>query len=147
MMAVSSNAPIQPREKKMLSHEECLKKLKELRSLQDVKAELRAQGTMVQEEIDLLQVDLTEYFDVNEMQNIKLEGVGMFYMQRTAFPQMEDPEAVKQWLKVKGDLDHLMSFNSNKFKAYWKELLESGEELPPDTKEFIKTEIRMRRSK
>lgn len=114
--------------------------------MQDKKAELNAEKTALQQDIDVLQYALTEYFDLNEMQNIKLEGTGMFYIQRTALPQIEDPEALKTWLGARGDLDHLMSFNANKFRAYWKERVEQGEDLPPNVSQYIKTEIRMRRS-
>ena len=130
----------------MLSHKDCLEKLKALRKLQDDKEILAEQTKKLNKEIGSLQYELVEYFDMNEMQNIKIDGAGMFYIQRTALPQIDDPEAVKTWLGERGDLEHLMSFNANKFRAYWKEKIEQGEEVPPNVTQYIKTEIRMRKA-
>lgn len=129
----------------MLSENECRDKCKTLRALQDDKTELKRHQTELQEKIDRCNSELAEYFEINEIQNIKLEGHGMFYLKRTELPQIEDPEAVKKWLKSKGDLDMLMSFNTNKFRSYWKELAEDGKSIP-NVNSFIKTEIGLRRS-
>ena len=129
----------------MLSNIECNDKLRQLRALNDRKTELNTQKTELQAQIDALNAELTEYFELNEVQNVKLEGHGTFYLNRTELPQIEDPEAVKVWLGERGDLDMLLSFNANKFRAYWKEQNEAGNVIP-SVSSFIKTEIRMRRS-
>ncbi len=128
----------------MLSENECHMKLKTLRALTDQKTELNTQKSELQKEIDTVNAELSEHFELNEIQNIKLAGHGMFYIKRTEFPQIEDPEAIKAWLAERGDLDMLMSFNTNKFKSYWKEQNEEGVVMP-NVGSFIKTEIGLRR--
>lgn len=128
----------------MLNENECRTKLKELRSLTDRKTELNNQKTEVQKQIDTVNAEVTEYFEINEIQNMRLVGYGMFYVKRTEFPQIQNPDAVKAWLKERGDLDMLMSFNTNKFKAYWKEQNAEGIVMP-DVNTFIKTEVGMRK--
>ena len=129
----------------MLSQNECIDKLKRIRELRDAKRDYNDEIKKINEELDELNKETVEYFDAHDLQNMKLDKIGMFYIQRSVFPSIDDRESCENWLREKDDLDMLMSFNSNKFRAYYKEKLENNEELPTGTSEFIKSEVRMRR--
>lgn len=130
----------------MLNHGECLEKLKTLRRLRTERAELDKQSKDIKREEEFINAEVTEYMDMTGQQSIDLEGYGKFYLNREIHPNITDREAVEQWLEGKGDLDLIMTFNTNKFKAYFKEKVAENEELPPGCEQFVKTEVRMRRS-
>ena len=98
----------------------------------------------MKEQLDLLNAETTEYFEISGQQSINIDGYGLFYLNREIYPNIEDKPAVEAWLEARGDLDLIKTFNSNKFKAYYKELVEENGEMPPSTTQFVKTEIRMR---
>jgi hypothetical protein len=130
----------------MIAHDECLEKLKQLRGMRTARAELEKKVKDFKDAEGLLNVEVTEYFEMTGQQSINIEGYGMFYLNREVYPQIEDREAVEAWLEGKGDLDLIKTFNTNKFKAYFKELVEENAELPPTCTQFVKTEVRMRRN-
>jgi len=115
-----------------------------LRRLRNERAELDKQAKDIKEQESILNAECTEYFELNDQQSINIEGYGMFYVNREIYPKVEDKEAVEAWLEGRGDLELIRTFNTNKFKAYFKELVAENEELPPNTTQFVKTEIRMR---
>ena len=128
----------------MIGHEDCLNKLKTMRRLRTERAALDKESKELKEKIDIINAEAAEYFEISGQQSINIEGYGMFYLNREIYPNIEDKPAVEAWLEARGDLDLIKTFNSNKFKAYFKELVEENGELPPSTTQFVKTEIRMR---
>lgn len=128
----------------MIAHDECLEKLKTMKRLRAERAELDKQVKDLKDQVDLINAEVTEYFEITGQQSINIDGYGMFYLNREIYPNIEDRDAVEQWLDSKGDLDLIKTFNSNKFKAYFKGLVEENAELPPSTTQFVKTEVRMR---
>jgi len=40
----------------------------------------------------------------------------------------------------------MLSFNTNKFKAYYKERLENKQPLPEGVRQFFKTDVRVRKA-
>ena len=128
----------------MIAHDECLEKLKMMKSFRLARAELEKRAKDLKDKVDLLNAEVTEYFEITGQQSINIEGYGMFYLNREIYPNIEDKDAVEAWLEERGDLELIKTFNSNKFKAYFKELVEENAELPPSTTQFVKTEIRMR---
>ena len=124
---------------------EITKKLEKLASLREAKRERQEQIKDLNVDLDCLNNELVEYFQDNDLKNLKLDGLGMFYMAHTSRPNVEDPLVVGEWLKDKGDYDAMMSFNTKKFQEYYNELLDAGQPLPPGVKQFIKAEVRMRR--
>lgn len=128
----------------MIAHDECLEKLKMMKSLRMARAELDKKVKDLKDQVDLINAEVTEYFEMTGQQSISIDGYGMFYMNREIYPNIEDKEAVEEWLSTKGDLDLIKTFNTNKFKAYYKELVAENEELPPSTTQFVKAEVRMR---
>lgn len=130
----------------MIGAEECNAKLKELRTLRTRRLELDKESKDIKEKEGLLNAELTEYFEVTGQQSIDLEGYGKFYLNREVYPHIQDQDSLEVWLDGQGDLELIKTFNSNKFKAYYKERLANNEELPPFCDQFVKTEIRMRRS-
>ena len=128
----------------MIAHDECLEKLKMMKSFRLARAELEKKAKDLKDQVDLLNAEVTEYFEITGQQSINIDGYGMFYVNREIYPNIEDKEAVEAWLEDRGDLDLIKTFNSNKFKAYFKELVAENAELPPSTTQFVKTEVRMR---
>lgn len=128
----------------MIAHDECLEKLKTMKRLRTERAELDKQSKDLKMQVDLLNAEVTEYFELTGQQSISIEGYGMFYVNREVYPNVEDKEIVEKWLEERGDLELIKTFNTNKFKAYFKELVAENAELPPSTSQFVKTEIRMR---
>jgi len=128
----------------MIAHDECLEKLKTMKRLRTERAELDKQSKDLKDQVDLINAEVTEYFELTGQQSINIDGYGLFYVNREIFPNVEDKEAVEKWLDERGDLELIKTFNTNKFKAYFKELVAENQELPPSTTQFVKTEIRMR---
>ena len=128
----------------MIAHDECLERLKTMKRLRVERAELDKQVKDLKEQVDFINSEVTEYFEITGQQSINIEGYGMFYLNREIYPNVEDREAVEAWLSEKGDLDLIKTFNTNKFKAYFKGLVEENAPLPPSTTQFVKTEVRMR---
>ena len=130
----------------MIAHDECLDKLKTMRRLREERAELEKKVKDLKEQVDLINAEVTEYFEISGQQSINIDGYGMFYLNREIYPNIEDRDAVETWLAARGDLDLIKVFNTSKFKAYFKEIVEENGEMPPSCSQFVKTEIRMRRS-
>jgi len=128
----------------MLQHNECIEKLKTLRRLRTERAELDKASKELKEQEEAVNFEVAEYFEMTGQQSIDLEGYGKFYLNREIYPSITDKEAVEKWLEARGDLDLVKTFNTNKFKAYYKEKVENNDELPPSCEQFVKTEVRMR---
>ncbi len=69
----------------------------------------------------------------------------MFYIVDSLRPQIEDTNAVTAWLNKRGVYQDMLSFNTRKFQAFYKELSEAGQELPSGVVPFIQTEVRLRK--
>lgn len=121
-------------------------KLRMYKALRDEKDRLASELKVVNDQLDLLNGELTIFFESNDMDQHRVPEVGLFFLHHTSRPTVDDPEVCKAWLAEKGDLEMLLSFNTNKFKAYWKEKVENREETPPGVSEFIQTEVRMRKA-
>jgi len=130
----------------MLEHNQCLDKLKELRQLRTERSELEKLVKDLKEKEGLINFEVTDYFEMTGQQSIDLEGYGKFYLNREIYPSITDRDVVEQWLAERGDLELVKTFNTNKFKAYYKEKVENNDELPPSCDQFVKTEVRMRRN-
>ena len=117
-----------------------------IRSLRDTKKNLKAEIQDIDSQLQDLNVKVVDFFEAQKIQSMKLEGVGHFFLNRELYPQVEDKELVMAWLKKEGDLDLIMTFNTNKFKAYYKERLENKQELPENVRQYIKTDIRVRKA-
>ena len=128
----------------MIAHDECLEKLKMMKSLRVARAEIDKKSKELKDQVDIINAEVTEYFEITGQQSIDIDGYGKFYLNREIYPNIEDKPAVEAWLAARGDLDLIKTFNSNKFKAYFKELVEENAELPPTCTQFVKTEVRMR---
>lgn len=120
-------------------------KMLQLRELRTRKETLKGELEALQLELERLNQDVTEYFEAHRIQMIHIEGVGKFYLNRTLYPAIEDVEKCHAWLKERGLYEMLLSFNTNKFKGFYKERLENGEELPEGVNQFFKTDVRLRK--
>lgn len=120
-------------------------KMLQLRALRTRKEGLKAELESLQLELECLNQDVTEYFEAHRIQMIHLEGIGKFYLNRTLCPSIEDVEKCHTWLKERGLYEMLLSFNTNKFKGFYKERLENGEELPEGVNQYFKTDVRLRK--
>lgn len=121
-------------------------KMERIKTLRETKAALKSQLDDVNEELENLNIDVTDFFESHRIQSLKIEGIGNFYLNRQLYPSIENQEVCYNWLKAAGDFDLMLTFNTNKFKAYYKERLENGMDLPDGVKQFFKTEVRLRKS-
>ena len=128
----------------MITSEEFYANLKRVRELKTEKQKLKDQEKTINKELGELSEGLIEYFDMNDIPRQSLDG-SLFYVSRTPHYSISDEDSFFSWMRSTGDLDLCMAFNANKFKGYYKEKKENGEELPPGISEFIKTDVRVRK--
>jgi len=121
--------------------EELKSKMCEYRNLLNRKSELAAQIDAVKADIGVLNFKIREEFERMGIQNMTVPEVGKFFLRSETHPTVESQEALINWLKERDDYDMLLSFNTNKFKSYYKELLKNNEELPLGVTQFIKTDV------
>lgn len=133
-------------EKQEVLSPEIRAKMVKIRELRNKKEELKISLEQIEAELAVLNNEVTDFFEAHRIQNITIKDIGNFYLNRSLFPQIEDPVKCHQWLKEKGDFESLLSFNTNKFKSYYKEKMELGEELPEGVTQFFKVEVRVRKA-
>jgi hypothetical protein len=121
-------------------------KLKRFAELKAEKDRLDAEVSVIKSEMSEINKEITEAFINDECQNMTLPGLGQFYLFQQEIPTIEDEVLCKGWIADKGDTDLVMSFNSSKFRAYYKSLVEAGEDTPPGTSVFHKQEVRMKKA-
>lgn len=117
-----------------------------IRELRDQKSNLKMELKGIDEELLDHNAKVVDFFEANKLQSMKMTGVGNFFLNRELYPRIEDKEIVMDWLKKQGDLDLIMTFNTNKFKAYYKERIENKDSLPDGVEQYIKTDIRVRKA-
>lgn len=126
----------------MITHDECKDKLKRIAELRNFKKELKDQEKMANAEIEELVEACADYFEMSDEPRMSIAGLGTFTPTATSYPKIVDDRAV-EWLRERGELEMLMSFNTKKFQSYYKELMETGEETPPGVETFVKRNIRL----
>jgi len=129
----------------LVTYDELTPQLEKLRQLRDEKEELNNRIKGVDEALDKINTELVVEFERLNLQQLKIDGLGMFYLEHKTLPNIEDPEACKAWLRARGDLDMLLTFNQMKFKAYYREKLELNESLPDGVSQYVATHIRVRK--
>ena len=129
----------------MITHEQCLNKMKRIKELTDVKEELKNESSKITLMLDELNNEVSEYMELTDQTQIRIKNLGLFFLQTDSKPQFEDKEVCIKWLEERGELDTFMMFNTRGFYAYWKELNEKGDDLPPGVKTYIKKEVKLRR--
>jgi hypothetical protein len=125
---------------------EIKEKMLEIKALREEKENLNIRLDQINDKLYELNTAVTDFFESHHIQSMKMEGIGNFYLNRSLQPQIEDREALYNWLQGKGDYDSMLSFNSNKFRSYYKELMDNGEELPIGVTQFFKVEVRLRKN-
>ena len=131
-----------------LLNEETKARLVTAKNLRDKKAKLKGDLDDVNAQLEALNVELVDWFESNKLKNITLEGIGMFYLNRQLIPTIEEQsrDDVYSWLKEHGDYEMLLTFNTMKWRAYYKERLEQGAELPEGVKQYFQVDVRMRKA-
>ncbi len=104
---------------------------------------LEAQLDEAKRALNDINIEITDEFIDKEIQNMTVNGIGRFSLRVTEIPKIEDEVACKTWLRDKGDLENVLAFHAGKFRSYYKNLVEVGEELPPGVDVFIKKEVRL----
>jgi len=120
-------------------------KLEETVKLRRKKKQLQSDLKEVNEQLGKVNGELVEYFQDNNLENMKIEGMGLFYLASKCYPAIKDKEELVAWLKQNDAYETMVSINSRRFGAYYNELLESEQPLPPGVEQFMKTEIRLRK--
>ena len=124
---------------------EIKEKLEKVHSLREAKEDIKRELDKINNELTLLNGELVEYFQDNNLKNMRIEGIGMFFMHSRSLPQVKDIVELKAWLEERGDYEMMLSFNTRRFQSYYNELLEAEKELPSAVEQFVKTEVRLRR--
>jgi hypothetical protein len=135
-------------EQKPLLNVETKARLVMAKNLRDKKAALKGELDNINAQLEALNIELVDWFESNKLKNITLEGIGMFYLNRQLIPTIEEQERdnVYSWLKKEGDYEMLLTFNTMKWRAYYKERLEQGQTLPEGVKQFFQVDVRMRKA-
>lgn len=121
-------------------------KLERLAVLKAQKEELDAQLKEIKRQMAELNKSITSDFIDDNCQNMTLPGLGQFYLFTQEIPSIKDEVLCKDWVEKKGDLDLVTAFHAGKFRAYYRSLVESGEEVPPGTDVFVKQEVRIKKA-
>lgn len=125
----------------MLDHDECKEHLKRIHELREAKKELEEEKKRINAELDERIELCADYFENSDEPKMAIAGLGTFTPTASVYPRIVDDKAI-EWLKERGEFEMLMSFNTNKFKSYYKELLETGEETPPGVETYVKRNIK-----
>ena len=107
---------------------------KEFRALRDTKDRLEAELSACNASLKKIAEDkLPTMLDDNDVENIKIDGVGTIFQQIEVYPSIkkEDEPKFHEWLRTtdRGDIIKSYVFPMT-LKAVAKELIEQGEELP-----------------
>jgi hypothetical protein len=121
----------------------------QFRELKDRKTGLDHESDEIAKQLKLLELDLKNRMDALGSTSLRLDGVGLLYLQTDPYPSIHDPAGFIEWADA-NDLSYLAkrSVHSATARSFWKERLENGASLPPPEiadAALIKT-VRMRRS-
>ena len=127
-----------------MTHDEFMQSLAQMQRLRQQKDDLAQEVKDLNAKIKELNYQLADYFMNNDIQNINANG-SLFYLASKTSPNVKDADALKEWLAERDMLDAMMMFNTRGFKAYYKELAENNQELPPMVEMYVEQEVRMKK--
>ena len=123
-------------------------KLKKLYQLRVEKEKLEKLVGDYNKQIAELNEDVTDEFQSRQIQNIKLEDIGIFSLRVKVYPRATDKLALKTWLESQGyGWETVLAYNHNKFVGFYNELLDNKKSLPPCVEQFTKAIIAIPRPK
>ncbi len=119
-------------------------RLKRLHALKAEKQVAEAQAKKIQERIDEADEQIREEFENRQIKSMKLKGIGNFYIHTQSYPKVTDHAALHEWMKTNGfDWNIVLAFNAQKFKGFYRELLDNKQSLPVGCENFVKASIRI----
>lgn len=92
--------------------------------------------------LEALQQEIAERLEGQDITSVTIDGT-MFYMKDTPYVSLDDKLKFFSWVRSSGRED-LFSINHQTTKALVSELIQSGQQVPPGIKTFLKTSIEMR---
>lgn len=128
----------------MLNQNECIESLHKLSALLDEIEQLEVKLKTTQMVVDELSSAIQTYFETYDIGKLSCAG-RTFFIKRTASVNIKDKEVLQEWLAKKGDLESLRRFDTQKFKTYYKELINNNEELPPGTETWTDVKVGYRK--
>lgn len=110
---------------------ESLKRIRELRDRKDV---IAAEEKKINQELEDLQKSVVPAFEVRGASSMKFPGVGQFILTSKLRPRVIDIDGLTEWLDEEGEGSIAKrTINHNTFASWWKERVENGDTLPPET--------------
>lgn len=130
----------------MIDHKDFMIGLQDLKDLRTKKAVQEQDVKDTNSEIGKLLFDLIEYMESTDQLAVKIDGLGMCSLTRTAKYSINDEQRAifESWMNEHGEMEHVMAIHASKVHGYYKEKLENNEDLPPGIQTFIKTNITIR---
>lgn len=110
------------------------------------KEELALEVKKLNEELDVLNKELTDIMVKEKIQNMKIDGLGLFYVETNAYPSIENEQELMHWLE-ENELMVLAphTISKSKLKTLVKERLEENLPTPPGVKVYTEQEVVMRK--
>ncbi len=121
-------------------------KLKDLHKLRMQKDGLTGEMEKLEKRIEDLNAMVTDEFESRQIQSMKLEGIGMFYLAVKSYPRATDKVALREWLEQKGyGWEMVLAYNAMKFQGFYNELMENKKELPTCVEQYTTASVKMRK--
>lgn len=118
-------------------------KLSTLKTLREEKRAIAVQEKDNNKKIEEINKELVSYFEENNLTQLRVE-FGLFFIESKNRPNIENFDEVKAWLEERKEYDMMLTFNTNKFKGYYNELLSNNQPLPPGVKQYIQKTVKVR---
>ena len=123
--------------------DKCVELRKLVNELEDLAKKAKDLGAVIKEK----NVKLVATFELYGLTQMKLKDIGTFYLEDGIFPKLLDEEKFIAYLE-KDDLYETFykrTLNTNTFKAFVREKIKNGEEVPDGTDSYTETKVKMRR--
>ena len=109
------------------------------------KDEIEEKLSDVNQELEALSQLLIDKMEDEDMHSFKAEDGTTIFQKTAVYPKVVDKEVAFAWIK-KNKQEHLLSIQHMSLKAFCKDLLEQGNELPGGVECFLKTTVGSRRA-
>ena len=119
-----------------------------LKTLRDEKADLELKLKICNKKLAEINVRVVAGMELANVTKLTVEGIGTVYGANSLYPQVKDAEAMMQWLKD-NHFEALVreTVHPQTLKAWVKDRMEGGEDMPPETvlSVFVQRDARIRK--
>lgn len=130
----------------MIENEQDLdSKLQALLDMREKLHALKEDVKTMQTAYDMLNREITEYFQLTGTQGKKIFGMN-FYLNTRTYSEITDPDVFDAWVEKNSAYKLVMAINKSKLNAFCDEALAAGSDIPDGvTPNFIEHSIRIRK--